>query len=169
MNMISFSIEECDKIINLSNVFKPNHSSTLFKRDDFNYYYHVVHRNDNTQWIFNRLTEFLINDYPKNKVYEMSEIYLHRYLVGNEFAKHNDSTTHPDQILNIGVCLNEDYVGGEFIAYSPLETLPKITGTIYTMKRDREHEVKKILGGERWSLILFLNKDNLQIGNSKLI
>jgi hypothetical protein len=167
--MISFSIEECNKIINLSNTFKPKHSSSLFKRNDFNYYYHVVLRNSNTQWIFDRLKEFLLDEYSKNKINEMQEIYLHRYLAGNEFAKHNDSTTHPDQILNIGVCLNESYDGGEFIAYNPLEILPKVTGTIYTMKSDRDHEVKKILGGERWSLILFLNKNDLQIGNSKLI
>ena len=169
MSEISFSIQECNEIINLSNTFKPKHSSTLFKREDFNYYYHVVYRDKNTQWIFDRLTEFLSNEYPKNKINEMSEIYLHRYLVGNEFAKHNDSTTHPNQILNIGVCLNENYEGGEFMVYDPFQILPKKTGTIYTMKSDREHEVKKILGGERWSLILFLDKHNLQIANSKLI
>lgn len=167
--MISFSKEECEKIINLSKIYEPKHSSTLFMRTDFNYFYHVVTRNDSTQWIFDMLTEFLKTEYPDNKICEMPEIYLHRYLVGNEFAKHNDSTTHPDQILNIGVCLNDDYEGGEFIAYTPFEVLPKVVGAIYTMKSDREHEVKKILSGERWSLILFLNKHHLQIANSKLI
>jgi len=167
--MVSFSVEECNRIIELSKIFKPEHSSKLFKRKDFNYYYHIILRREDTQWIFDRLTEFLLTEYPKNRVHLMHEIYLHRYLIGNEFAKHNDSTNHPDQILNIGVCLNENYEGGEFIAYSPLETLPKITGTIYTMKSDREHEVKKISNGERWSLILFLNKHNLQIANSKFL
>lgn len=167
--MISFSKEECNTIITLSDIFKAKHSSTLFKREDFNYYYHVVIRNENTQWIFNRLSDFLKEEYPNNKLYEMPEIYLHRYLSGNEFAKHNDSTNHPDQLLNIGVCLNDDYDGGEFIAYNPFEILPKIPGTIYTMKSYREHEVKKIIKGERWSLILFLNKNNLNIANSNLI
>jgi hypothetical protein len=167
--MISFSKEECSKIINLSNSFKAEHSSTLFKRNDFNYYYHVVIRNNNTQWIFDRLSQFLLSEYPKNKINKMSEIYLHRYLIGNEFARHNDSTTHPNQILNVGVCLNEDYNGGEFITYDPLETLPKVTGTIYTIKSNRDHEIKKILSGERWSLIIFLNRDDLQVENSKLI
>ena len=167
--MISFLKKECSEIINLSNTFESNHSSTIFGREDFNYYYHIVVRNVQTQWIFDRLTEFLKLEYPNNKIYEMSEIYLHRYLVGNEFAKHNDSTTHPDQILNIGVCLNSDYEGGEFIPYTPFEILPKVDGTIYIMKSDREHEVKKIISGERWSLILFLNKHHLQIANSKLI
>lgn len=167
--MISFSKEECNTIITLSDIFKAKHSFTLFKREDFNYYYHVVIRNENTQWIFNRLSDFLKEEYPNNKLYEMPEIYLHRYLSGNEFAKHNDSTNHPDQLLNIGVCLNDDYDGGEFIAYNPFEILPKIPGTIYTMKSYREHEVKKIIKGERWSLILFLNKNNLNIANSNLI
>ena len=167
--MISFSKKECSEIINLSNTFAARHSSTLFRREDFNYYYHVVVRNKETQWIFDRLANYLKTEYPINKLHEMQEIYLHRYLVGNEFAKHNDSTTHPDQILNIGVCLNSDYEGGEFIAYTPFEILPKVDGTIYIMKSDREHEVKKIISGERWSLILFLNKHHLQIANSKLI
>jgi len=167
--MISFSKKECSEIINLSNIFEPKHSSTLFRREDFNYYYHVVIRNEQTQWIFNRLSNYLKTEYPMNKLHEMPEIYLHRYLVGNEFARHDDSTTHPDQLLNIGVCLNDDYEGGEFIAYGPFEILPKVTGTIYTMKSDREHEVKKIESGERWSLILFLNKHHLNTGNTKLI
>lgn len=167
--MISFSKEECSEIINLSNTFEPKHSSTLFMREDFNYYYHVVIRSEQTQWIFDRLSSYLKTEYPTNKLYEMAEIYLHRYLVGNEFAIHNDSTNHPDQILNIGVCLNDEYEGGEFIAYNPFEVLSKIPGTIYTMKSDREHEVKKIINGERWSLILFLNKHHLNITNSKLI
>ena len=141
--MISFSKKECSEIINLSNTFEARHSSTLFRREDFNYYYHVVVRNKETQWIFDRLANYLKTEYPINKLHEMQEIYLHRYLVGNEFAKHNDSTTHPDQILNIGVCLNSDYEGGEFIAYTPFEILPKVDGTIYIMKSDREHEVKK--------------------------
>lgn len=167
--MISFSKEECSEIINLSNIFEPRHSSTLFMREDFNYYYHVVIRNEQTQWIFDRLSNYLKTEYPTNKLYEMPEIYLHRYLVGNEFARHDDSTTHPDQLLNIGVCLNDDYDGGEFMAYNPFEVLPKVVGTIYTMKSDREHEVKKIEDGERWSLILFLNKHHLNIGNTRLI
>ena len=167
--MISFSKEECSEIINLSNTFEPKHSSTLFRREDFNYYYHVVIRNEQTQWIFDRLSIYLKTEYPMNKLNEMPEIYLHRYLIGNEFARHDDSTTHPDQLLNIGVCLNNDYEGGEFIAYDPFEVLPKVIGTIYTMKSDREHEVKKIESGERWSLILFLNKHHLNIGNTKLI
>jgi len=167
--MISFTKNECAEIINLSNIFKSTHSSNLFKRQDFNYYYHVVVRDSTTQWIFNRLSDFLKTEYPNNKLYEMPEIYLHRYLTGNEFARHNDSTNHPDQLLNIGVCLNDEYEGGEFIAYNPDEILPKVVGTIYTMRSDREHEVKKITKGERWSLILFLNKYHLNIANSKLL
>jgi predicted 2-oxoglutarate/Fe(II)-dependent dioxygenase YbiX len=69
----------------------------------------------------------------------------------------------------VGVCLNNDYDGGEFVLYNPEEPLPKETGIIYTFPSQRIHEVKKIIKGERWSIIGFLHIDNLDLQKKSLI
>jgi predicted 2-oxoglutarate/Fe(II)-dependent dioxygenase YbiX len=64
--------------------------------------------------------------------------------------------------LNVGVCLNDDYEGGHFIMYGPKQVIPKKAGTIYSFKNTREHEVTKIESGIRYSLIIFLYKENIK-------
>lgn len=167
--MVRFSKEECGDIIALSKTYPPTHSETLFKREDFNYYYHLIMREESTQWIFDRVKEYLEAEYPGNTSNKMPCIFLHKYLVGSKFGRHNDSTTHPDQILNIGVALNDEYNGGEFVLYEPGEVIPKDVGRIYTIDSKRDHEVLEITKGERWSLILFLNAKELNIKPTQLI
>ena len=163
----SFTTKECQEIINLSSIYTPLHSSTIFKTKNFNYYYHIVIREETTQWIFDRIKNFLETLYPSNLADQMPCIFLHKYLAGNKFSRHNDATTKPDQILNIGVALNKDYQGGDFLLYNygdlPDEVVPRDIGKIYTIDSKRDHEVLEITEGERWSLILFLNARELNI------
>lgn len=152
-------------------MLEENHSSVIFKNQNkvFNYYYYTIIRNEYSQWIFDRLSKYLFEFYPKHTVYNYPQIYLHRYPVGCKFDRHNDSTTHPDQLVNIGVCLNSNYEGGDFIFYSPNEILPKVEGTIYHMNSNRDHEVTEITSGERWSLITFLKENDLGISKKSVI
>lgn len=167
--MVRFSKKECRDIIKLSTIYLPTHSKNLFTKKDFNYYYHIVMREESTQWIFDRIKSYLDIEYTGNISNLMPCIFLHKYLVGSKFGRHNDSTTHPDQILNIGVALNNNYNGGEFVLYEPGETIPKDVGKIYTIDSKRDHEVLEITKGERWSLILFLNAKELNIKSTQLI
>ena len=116
-----------------------------------------------------RLKLYLDEFYPDNIMNLHPQLYLHRYPAGCRFELHNDSTTHPDQLVNIGVCLNREYRGGDFIFYNPEEVLPKVPGTIYHLESYREHEVLRIEEGERWSIITFLKANDLGIQQSKLI
>jgi predicted 2-oxoglutarate/Fe(II)-dependent dioxygenase YbiX len=69
---------------------------------------------------------------------------------------------YKNQYFNIGVCLNEDYVGGDFVLYEPEYTiLPKKTGEIYTFKHSYDHEVLEVTEGHRWSLIGFYFYEHL--------
>jgi len=167
--MVSFSKEECIEIINLSGQYTPCHSSTIFTRKDYDYYFHVLVRDKNTQWIFDRIRNFLNKKYPDNISHQMPAIFLHRYLKGNKFARHNDSTNHPDQVLNVGVCLNTNYKEGNFLVYNPNEIIPKEVGLIYTLESNRDHEITEITEGERWSLIIFFNKIQLLSDKSRVI
>ena len=168
--MIKFSQEECESIINLSKILEENHSSVIFKNNKktFDYFYYTLDRNKDTQWIFDRFKLYLDEYYPNNFLDKHPQLYLHRYPAGCRFERHNDSTTHPDQLVNIGACLNNEYKGGDFIFYSPDEVLPKIPGTIYHMDSKREHEVLEIEEGERWSLITFLKQLDLGTNKEKL-
>jgi hypothetical protein len=46
--------------------------------------------------------------------------------------------------------------------YGPKQVIPKKAGTIYSFKNTREHEVTKIESGIRYSLIIFLYKENIK-------
>lgn len=162
---ILFSKDECERIINLTQQIKGTHrdgSSTNVKRprDKISYTYYNIFRNENVDWIFDKITDYLVlsNDIKVIKPFDI--IHLHKYEEGNSFERHRD-IYYPNQILNIGVCLNDDYVGGDFILYGPTQIIPKVAGTIYLFKNTREHEVKKIESGIRYSLIIFLYKDNI--------
>ena len=112
--------------------------------------------------IFDRLFNYFTNTTGIKIKKELDIIHLHNYKQGNKFIKHKDNL-YPTQIHNIGVCLNDDYVGGEFVLYEPDELLPKKQGELYTFESLRLHEVKKIESGERWSIIAFLHNENLEL------
>ena len=171
---ILFSKEECNYIINLSkelnkiNPFgKSNHASKN-KNFKVNYDVWVINRNDKTQWIFDKIQMYFTNETNIKIKKELDKIYIHKYIKGQQFGKHAD-TYYKTQIHNVGVCLNNDYDGGEFVLYNPEEQLPKEIGNIYTFPSQRMHEVKEILEGERWSIIGFLHIDNLDFPKKSLI
>jgi predicted 2-oxoglutarate/Fe(II)-dependent dioxygenase YbiX len=113
------------------------------------------------KWIFDKITEYLLVDQNVEITKPFEVIHLHKYLSGNEFERHSD-IYYPNQTLNVGVCLNDDYEGGDFILYGPKEIIPKKAGTIYSFRNTREHEVTKIESGIRYSLIIFLYKENIK-------
>jgi hypothetical protein len=131
--MVEFSKEDCEKIIGLTSELKGTYRDV-------------------------NLTNI---DRPRDKIsYTFYNITRNKN-VNWIFEKHRD-IYYPNQVLNIGVCLNDDYVGGDFILYGPKEILPKKAGVIYSFKNTREHEITKIESGNRYSLIIFLNKDNVE-------
>ena len=159
--MISFSELECNNIINLSNEL------TLTRRDesprDIKYTFYSIGRNDNTNWIFDRLDSYLTETLEIKVVKQLDAIHLFDYQEGDYFVRHRD-IYYENQIYNIGVCLNEDYEGGEFVLHEPIySVLPKKTGEIYTFKHSLEHEVLSVTKGHRWSLIGFYFYEHLDL------
>lgn len=162
---ILFSKDECKRIINLTQHIKgtsrdANSKNIKRPRENISYTYYNICKNDNVDWIFNKITDYLVLNNDIKVIEPFSVIHLHKYEEGNRFERHRD-VYYPNQILNIGVCLNDDYVGGDFVLYGPTQIIPKVAGTIYLFKNTREHEVKKIESGIRYSLIIFLYKDNI--------
>ena len=171
--MISFTKEECKKIIKMSDVLEGVYrdginANVARPRKNISYTYYNIYSNLDTQWIFDRLYQYL--DVEKNlKINNpLNVIHLHKYNKGNLFEKHRD-IYYPNQVLNVGVCLNDNYEGGEFILFNPTEILPKKEGHIYSFKNTRYHEVTELTKGIRCSLIAFLYKDNLKNNITNLI
>lgn len=158
-----FTKEECEKIISIAKSTDMDDSKTYFKYDeDIRYKVSNVIRNENTNWIFDKMLNFFTNKTGIKIKKPLDILHIHNYKQGDYFKKHKDNL-YPTQIHNIGVCLNDDYVGGEFILYEPYEVLPKKQGELYTFQSLRLHEVKKIEVGERWSIIAFLHVENLEL------
>ena len=167
---ILFSKEECDYIINLSkelDELKPYgyKDSVDNEKITIRYCVWVINRNDKTQWIFNKIHTYFENETNLKIKKELDKIYIHKYIEGQKFEKHAD-TYYKTQIHNVGVCLNNNYDGGEFVLYNPELILPKKQGSIYTFLSARMHEVKEILNGERWSIIGFLHIENIEINKT---
>lgn len=161
-----FNKEECEKIINLRFEYEEVlHKDFLgsYGSDFNNVSYRVwnIIREEKTQWIFDRIYKYFTESTGIEIKKELFQCHIHNYVKGEKFLRHAD-TTYPTQIYNIGVCLNDNYDGGEFILYEPDLVLPKKQGEIYTFESRREHEVKEILNGERWSIICFLHNENVK-------
>jgi predicted 2-oxoglutarate/Fe(II)-dependent dioxygenase YbiX len=164
-----FTKEECETIIAIATTNPMDDSKTYFKYDDdIKYKVSNVKRDETTNWIFERMFEYFTKTTGIEIIKPIDILHIHKYKVGDYFKKHKDNL-YPTQIHNIGVCLNDDYVGGEFVLYEPYEILPKKQGEIYTFPSLRMHAVNEILQGERWSIISFLHIDNLGYPKKSLI
>jgi hypothetical protein len=156
--MINFTKDECKKIISLQNVFKKHTSDEWWESDETKYFAWHLERNEITEWIFERLLNFISTNTNIILKKPFNLIHLQNVKTGNKFEPHIDKHS----VRNVGVCLNDDYEGGELICHDPEVILPKVVGNIYTFYGSRLHEVTQVTMGERWSLIAFLDKDLME-------
>jgi len=171
--MINFTKEESKNIIDLSNILDKNIRDGLNTNldrpnENISYNFYNIIRNDNTQWIFDRFNLHLEQDANLKVSKDLDVIHLHEYNVGNKFTKHRD-VYYENQYYNVGVCLNDDFDGGDFILYQPDKIVEKKAGNIYSFKNTRLHEVTEITKGTRWALIGFYFKDNFENVKSNLL
>lgn len=157
--MVNFSVEECNKIISLSEILpgkRREGDSDYRKRisNDITYKFWIIFNNHDNKWIFDRL-DLSFEEHTGHKVVnQLEKIVLHEYVEGDGFERHND-TYQDNQYYNIGVNLTDDYEGGDFILYDPQITVGDKRGELYGFKNTRDHEVKTIKKGTRWSIIAF--------------
>jgi len=159
--MIHFTKNECDSIINLSNTLQKTERNEFPRPISYDFY--SIGYNNETKWIFDRLDSYFTETTGIEVVKSLDAVHLFDYSVGDRFGRHRD-IYYVNQIHNIGVCLNEDYEGGDFVLYEPqYVVLPKKTGQIYTFKHSLEHEVLEVTHGNRWSLIGFYFYEHLDL------
>lgn len=163
---MKFSKNEIEKILNYINSIEEFDSSDISNKQSRHYKYKVITNNSETKWIFDTIDEYFKEKDYIEIIKPLNVLYFHKYETGDFFIRHVDTDY---AIHNVGVCLNDDYEGGDFIVYNPKEILPKSQGAIYDFNSKREHEVTPILKGERMSIIGFFQKENLNLNKKKTL
>jgi hypothetical protein len=160
---VLFNKIECDKIISL---ISSNPQNWEFK--DRKYYSTTINYNNDSKWLFEKLKHFfeLETGLKINKIKE--QIHLHKFIKGDWFGKHND--VRDKRVYAVGVLLNDNFVGGDFVFYTPTEQrLNKKIGNTYLFDVTIEHEITPILDGERYSLLWFLQQEHIKHHITKLL
>ena len=183
-----FTKEECEIIIGYSNLenniptFNFNNISSVKyenNRIEFpnlaSYNVYNIENTPNTEWMFNRILFWFeknsgIKLNPKMK---HTGCTLHKYIKGDKFSKHIDLTTgFENRRYNLGIQLNDNYDGGEYICWDDNQNeirILKETGNAIFYHSRIEHEIKEITKGERWSIVMpIINLEIIQNKKSLL-
>lgn len=166
--------KECNEIISWSSDFKmtsvlvsPAAAPAGLKKSKLDYGISKIDRNEKTQWMFDKISEYLKDEYPNNKLKEREYFYLHKFEEGHYFHKHIDRDRQNDWALVVGGILNEDFEGGRLLTYDVDGNLngelATKMGEIYTMEVSVLHEVTTITKGVRHSFVFFVEHKDLNV------
>lgn len=159
-----FSDIECDKIIDIT---KDN--TQFWNLGDRKYTSQRIIDNQNTNWIYTKLKKFFEENTNHIIKHIKNDIHFHTFQENDFFYRHNDS--RKKRLFAIGLLLNDNFDGGDFVFHNEgeIKVIDKIKGTAYLFDVDYEHEITKITNGNRYSIIWFLERDNVSIKKMKLI
>lgn len=161
---ILFSKEECDDIINIHKV-----NSQKWKNNDREYKSFSIILNGETEWIFSKMKNFFEEESGLLMETIKNEVHFHVFETNDWFGVHNDARNN--RLFSLGVLLNDDFDGGEFNLYRQGEeiVLEKKVGNTYIFDAAISHEVTPIQCGIRYSLIWFIQNDNVKTKPTKFI
>lgn len=158
-----FTKEECNSII-----WNEKENITNWDRSDRRYQSHPMQFNTNTKWIFEKLKLFFEKETGIKIVNLKEVIHFHKFIPGDWFDIHNDERER--RLFSVGVLLNDDFDGGDFKLYNPNEiVLDKIAGNTYLFDVKIKHKITEVKNKDRYSLIWFLQNENLKLNNEKLL
>ena len=168
---ILFSKEECDRIISYAEQWHDREISVKYggkqNKVGGKMLSNTLIWNNENMWFVERIIEW-VNDLPNIKKIINNNIFAayRNYKTGDFFIKHNDHIKSGAQrIYTIGIHLNskDDFTGGDFKIYNGNnETIIDFeTGKVYIFKSSTPHSVELITSGNRITLMLFVEKQNL--------
>ena len=161
---VIFTQEECNCIIGDTN----DYTQKNWDSKDRRYISHTINHTSETEWLFNKLKKFVETESNIKFRAIKKQIHFHKFKKDDWFGKHND--VRDNRIYAIGVLLNQNFIGGDFKMYNPNEIiLDKVVGNTYLFDVRIDHEIIPILNGERYSLLWFLQEENIKIETNKLI
>ncbi len=95
------------------------------------------------------------SEYIKTPIEFVEPYEIKQYTSTNFFSKHTDQynslSKDIDRKITISVQLSNDYTGGDLITLNKI--CSKTKGSITAFPTNFPHEVRRVLQGERWSLI----------------
>lgn len=160
---VLFTPNECENIISLN-----KENLQRWKNTDREYKSASIMLNDTTEWIFEKLKNFFEETIGTKIVKLKEEIHFHTFSVGNRFDIHNDNMD--SRLFSVGVLLNDNFEGGDFKLYTANEiVLNKMVGNSYIFDVKIPHEISSINSGTRYSLIWFIQNNNIKPMPTKLI
>lgn len=168
-----FTESECQLIISLTepiittsdDSYDVNTGRVAYSNESFKKSYNVsiVNNNQKSAWIFRRLLKWFSErtNTPLKDGVTLSGGLVHTYSVGDCFEKHIDITDEfIDRRYNIGIQLNNDYMGGDYNYWidNQIYSFSKETGTAILYPVDMLHEVTEIKSGNRISFVTHIGK-----------
>jgi len=174
---ILFTKEECDYIIDLKKKYKLNHyrrldeNGVLYEPHNFKNKYYLLENISDIDWIIKRLCDYFEDEIKLHIFFRPTKLNLHNYTIGDEFDKHID-TGNPMKEWNIGIILNEDFEGGDYIVYDKNDNpiiIDKKIGNVCIFQSQTPHRVTPIIYGERWAIAMFLHKFRMSDKQKTLI
>ena len=163
---VLFNRDECKKIIDFKNKYPLLGDNGRWDQfDDFRYKFYTINEKLDVDWIINRLCDFFETE-KKLKIYTRPvKLSLHHYTVVDEFGKHID-TGEPIKEWNIGIILNDDFEGGDYVLYDEEDNpviINKTMGNVCIYQSQVPHQVTPITRGERWAIAMFIHKFRMNI------
>lgn len=132
---------------------------------------------ENTKWFYDRIYSWFSNTsgvkLDRDSYFNTPNAAhkLHEYTLGDKFDLHIDkSWDNLDRIWNLGIQLNSNYTGGDYICYDEKNQpiyLSKEVGNVVAYNSDTLHEVTEILSGIRYSLVIKVHTWELLVKNKK--
>jgi hypothetical protein len=158
---ILFTKEECDYIIGLKNKYPLQGDNGRWEEfDDFRYKFYTLEYASDIDWVTQRLCDFFESQIGLNIFVRPTKLNLHHYTEGDEFGKHIDTGT-PIKEWNVGIILNDDFEGGDYLVFDENDepiVIDKTTGNVCIYQSQTSHQVTPITKGERWAIAMFIHK-----------
>ncbi len=158
---ILFTKEECDYIIGLKNSYTLLGTNGRWDQfDDFRYKFYKLNYRPDIDWIIDRMCNYFEKQMNLHIFIRPTILNMHHYTPGDEFGKHIDTGT-PIKEWNVGIILNEDFEGGDYIIYDENDNpivIDKKIGNVCIFQSQIPHQVTPITKGERWAIAMFIHK-----------
>jgi hypothetical protein len=169
---ILFNKSECEYFKNLLS-FEDIKKTNKFANGSFNITVGIIPPSKIPNWFIDKLTNLNISNLKFENEFEKSKsLLINKYDVGGYFERHRDDyALKPDWVkrfktLIVQLSDESEYDGGDFIVDSILAN--KTIGNCILFDSSIYHEVLKIDKGSRYSLTLWLERDDINITKSLL-
>jgi hypothetical protein len=168
---VLFTNDECKTIIEFNEIYTKNFhkNNSLIEQDEILYKANILPKNPKTFFIFKKLFDFFEKTTRLELYSYPAEVYIMKYEKGDKFKPHTDN--YHNRVYSVGVQLNTDYTGGDYIIYNSKEInkVENIVGNSYCMESSLEHEIKEIESGIRYSIVSFIKISDLITNQKKTL